>query len=181
MRDVEVLLVVAHPDDDAIFAGALQRSLRAFRWGVVCVTWSGTTPRGEELLSWQTHEQRTPASRIAFLDQVDDPEDYRQKRCSLDHARVTQLLANQECRPRIVVTHNDVGEYGHPHHVFVHRVARAVFADCNFLFFGPGKPKFDLSVSCADKWPAVRSHFASQARVIDKLAASEETFVHDCG
>jgi LmbE family N-acetylglucosaminyl deacetylase len=178
MDGTEILLLIAHPDDDAIFAGALQRRLGAFRWGVVCVTWAAETPRGRELLAWQALLGTDPG-RIAFLEQRDEPGDLDRRRCTLDVGAVRGRLRALALAPRLVITHNDVGEYGHPHHVFAHHVAREVFASCPRLVFGAGKPTRDLAVSCRDKWGEVKRCFASQASVIERFISDEETFLHE--
>ena len=177
-EEVEVLLLIAHPDDDAIFAGALQHAFAMFRWGVACVTWNAECPRGAELLAWQSR-QGVSRERIAFLDLPDDPEDYRNRRCTIDPREVVARLAGLAWCPRLVVTHNALGEYGHPHHVMVHHVARAAFAGVPRLVFGAGRPGAELAVPCGDKWPAVRAAYPSQAHVIDKFVAEHETFFWD--
>ncbi|MFO0934282.1 MAG: DEAD/DEAH box helicase [Planctomycetota bacterium] len=171
------LLFVAHPDDDAIFAGALQR--RATDAGatftVVCLTHADGSPRAEELRAWQRRLGTDPA-RVHFLGFEDDPEDRRQGRCSIDASVALAAVRALGLRPDVVVTHNARGEYGHPHHLLVHRVARAAFPDAVRLEFGEGLDDVDLSVACGDKWGAVAATFASQRSVVATFARATETF-----
>jgi LmbE family N-acetylglucosaminyl deacetylase len=169
------LLFVAHPDDDAIFAGALQR--RAVDAGatftVVCLTHADGSPRAEELRAWQRGLGTDPA-RVHFLGFEDDPEDRRQGRCSIDASVVLAAVRALGLRPDVVVTHNARGEYGHPHHLLVHRVARAAFPDVVRLEFGEGVEPPDVSVACGDKWAAVAATFASQRSVVATFARATE-------
>ena len=176
-RPLSVLLVVAHPDDDAIFAGALQRQAARHRWTVVCMTHADGSPRALEMRAWQT-TLGTPASRVRFLGQADDPEDRRQGRCSIDADAVARGLRAQRLRPSLLVTHHETGEYGHPHHRLVHRVAAAVYADVPRLLFGHGLASSDLTLACDDaKWRAIAEAYPSQASVVATFARPTETFV----
>ncbi len=174
-RRMQILLVISHPDDDAIFAGALQRRLAAHAWSVVCLTAAIDSPRGRELLRWQG-ELGTPLERLHFLAEVDDPDDYRSGRCSIGSAAVTEGLRALALAPELVVTHNAQGEYGHPHHALVHAAVTQVYASAPRLEFGHGCGAVDWEIPCADKWPLALQCYASQQRVIEKLRTASETF-----
>lgn len=173
------LLFVAHPDDDAIFAGALQQRARRHDWTVVCLTHVPASPRAAEMRQWQSLLGTDP-HRIHFLGLPDDPEDRRRGRCSLDQGLVEAALRSLSVEPDIVVTHNELGEYGHPHHLLVHRAAHAVFPGRPFLHFGHGLEAADsgptLVLPCADKWPDIAACYASQAHVVESLRRPAETF-----
>lgn len=172
---MKILLVIAHPDDDAIFAGALQARLRSHTWEIVCITSSGDESRGRELLCWQRH-LGTPAGRISFLGEADDPEDRRRGHCSIPLERVVGALGEFARRPRLVVTHNAHGEYDHPHHVLAHRAVTRALSGTPRLEFGYGSEGFDLALPSAGKWPHAVRCYASQRPVIAKFRDEQETF-----
>lgn len=176
-RPLSVLLVVAHPDDDAIFAGALQRRAARHTWTVVCMTHAEGSPRAQELRAWQASLGTDPA-RVRFLGHPDDPEDRRQGRCSIDPAAVVRGLRALRARPALLVTHNAAGEYGHPHHVLVHRAALEAYPRVPRLLFGQGLASADLELPCDDaKWSAVAAAYPSQASVVATFARPAEAFV----
>jgi LmbE family N-acetylglucosaminyl deacetylase len=172
---MEILLAISHPDDDAIFAGALQRRLAAQAWSVVCMTANPGDLRGLELLRWQG-ELGTPAERVHFLGQHDDPDDRRSGRCSIALETVTRRLRALALTPALVVTHNAHGEYGHPHHRLLHTAVVKVHPDTPRLEFGYGQGCADLEIPCAQKWEHAVRCYASQARVIEKLRTGCEVF-----
>ena len=172
---MHILLVISHPDDDAIFAGALQQRLAAHAWSVVCLTAAPGTLRGGELLRWQS-ELGTPRERLHFLGAVDEPEDYRTGRSSIAPEAVTQGLRALALAPELVVSHNAHGEYGHPHHALVHAAVAQIYPETPRLEFGHGCAAVDWELPCAQKWPSVLRCYASQQRVIEKLRVERETF-----
>jgi LmbE family N-acetylglucosaminyl deacetylase len=172
---MDILLVIGHPDDDAIFAGALQQRLAAHAWSVACLTATPDTPRGGELLRWQA-ELGTPRERLHFLGAVDAPEDYRSGRSSIAPEAVMKGLRALALAPELVVTHNAHGEYGHPHHALVHAAVAQVYPETPRLEFGYGCDASDWQLPCTEKWPNVVRCYASQQRVIEKFRVELETF-----
>ncbi len=173
------LLVVSHPDDDAIFAGELQSRMAA-AWTVVVVTHSPDSDRGRELLSWQVSLGTDPG-RVHFLGYRDEPSDWEQRCCSLDEAAVADDLKSLGLQPDLVVTHNHRAEYGHPHHRLVHRVTRRVFQEVPALLFAMGLGHVDLTVPCPGKRDVLRRYFPSQAEAIARVARPVESFAWDVG
>jgi LmbE family N-acetylglucosaminyl deacetylase len=172
----DVLLVISHPDDDAIFAGQLQMVFRSLEWSVVCVTHERKSCRGAELLAWQQYLGTDP-TRVHLLGHCDDPRDLRDSRCRIDSKDVGFELRQLNIAPRIVVTHNDVGEYGHPHHIMTHHVVRETYSKCPILYFGYGKKRPDLTLAADVKWSAMTAFYKSQARAIRQFVGNPETFL----
>ncbi len=172
-----MLLLVAHPDDDAIFAGELQRRAARHRFTVVVATHAAESARAAEVRAWQSRLGTDPR-RIRFLGFPDDREDRRQARCSIADADVASRLRALRLRPSLLVTHNEIGEYHHPHHLLVHRVATQVYRDVPRLEFGHGLAHADLALPCPpEKWSEVAAAYPSQASVIATFARSDESFV----
>lgn len=172
---VSCLLVVSHPDDDALFAGQLQSELRGATWTVVSVTFHREHERAAELLGWQASLGTAPAN-VHFLGQPDDPEDWRQRRSGIDQRQVEHGLVGLSLAPDLVVTHNERGEYGHPHHVLTHRAVVNVYREPPLLVFGMGLSHADIELPCPDKPRIVRGYFPSQRKVVAKLARTREKF-----
>jgi LmbE family N-acetylglucosaminyl deacetylase len=170
---VSCLLVVSHPDDDALFAGQLQSKLSGAAWTVVCVTFHREHQRAAELLAWQASLGTAPGD-VFFLGHPDDPEDWRQRRSSIDRREVERGLARLSLAPDLVVTHNDRGEYGHPHHVLTHRAAVNVYRDPPILVFGMGLSHVDIALPCPDKPRILRDYFPSQRKAVARLARTRE-------
>jgi len=175
MNGSDCLLVISHPDDDAIFAGALQAYLSAARWSVVCATYTADDDRGRELLAWQ-RAQGTDPSRIHFLGFLDDREDRERQRCSFEEG-LADALTRLRLQPSLIVTHNARGEYEHPHHIATHGAALKSYPDAACLAFGFGVCKADLSLPSPGKRAEVTRYYPSQAASIRRTARSTERFV----
>ena len=176
-----VLLFVAHPDDDAIFAGALQHRASMYRWHAVSLTYCRDHPRAQEMSGWQRFVS-ADTSAVSFLGFDDDYEDRRQGRCSIDFDAACRSLEALDQAPDVVVTHGPLGEYGHPHHQLAHRIATACFPNTPMLVFAPDvcDPCIDLKTTADggtwDKWGSIRRAYPSQAHVIQALERPRERF-----
>lgn len=126
------LIVVAHPDDDVIFAGPYQLANPWMEWLVVCATHDADDERGREMVAWQTDI----GGRALFLGFPDDPRDYKRKASSFSPEELRERLDALELMPDLILTHDPAGEYGHPHHV---TVSKAVLGMC------PGIPKLTFA------------------------------------
>jgi N-acetyl-1-D-myo-inositol-2-amino-2-deoxy-alpha-D-glucopyranoside deacetylase len=143
-----LLLVHAHPDDEAVSTGGVMMKAKADGHRVVLVT----STRGEageihnmDVESTRPHlgEVRTKeleaasrilgVSRAEFLDyrdsgmvgtpENDDPRSFHQ--ASLDEAAARLAAILREERPDVVVTYDAGGTYGHPDHIKAHHVTNA--------------------------------------------------------
>jgi N-acetyl-1-D-myo-inositol-2-amino-2-deoxy-alpha-D-glucopyranoside deacetylase len=143
-----LLLVHAHPDDEAISTGGAMMKAKADGHRVVLVT----STRGEAGEIYNMDEQATrprlgevrtkeleSAARILGVDRVeflgyrdsgmvgtpenDDPRSFHQ--ASLDEAAAKLAAILREERPDVVVTYDADGTYGHPDHIKAHHVTNA--------------------------------------------------------
>src|SRR5262249_30437408 len=115
---------------------------------------------------------------VYFLGHPDDPRDFQTSSCTIDPARVGHDLRTLDLAPRLVVTHNDRGEYGHPHHVMTHRVVSETYPECPMLYFGFGKEKPHLGLDAEAKWTVLKPFYQSQAEIIRKFEGRRaESFV----
>lgn len=104
---MQALILHAHPDDELLFAGALREARPDWVWTTVSLT---DGPRAAVY----------PGIRLAF------PDEWRllTLREFYDWKKAVIELGLE---PDIVFTHNRMGEYGHPHHMAVHKIAHSVF------------------------------------------------------
>lgn len=107
-------MIVAHPDDESLFGGEALTSSSG--WMVVCVTNASHAQRRAEFFAAM---DAAKASWI-MLDHQDD------LTSGNFHPRLREQLAAvvRAGRFRVVVTHNERGEYGHPQHRALHSIVR---------------------------------------------------------
>ena len=143
-----LLLVHAHPDDEAISTGGVMMKAKADGHRVVLVTGTrgeageiynmdekATRPRLGEV---RTKELETAAKilgvdRLEFLGyrdsgmvgtpENDDPRSFHQ--APLDEAAAKLAAIHREERPDVVVTYDSDGTYGHPDHIKAHHTTNA--------------------------------------------------------
>ena len=111
-------MVVAHPDDEAIF-GFAQLALSSANWRVVCVTNGDNPERRREFLK--------VSRALGVNSDIWRFKDERWATFSSDDQERIALRVQEICkRERIenVLTHGLGGEYGHCQHRALHRVVR---------------------------------------------------------
>lgn len=125
------LLVVAHPDDETIFAGGLILTSSETRWTVVCCT-SENDQRKRELLCACDFLAEKSGNYVSpeMLGFVPD---------CIDVSSLAKRLRTYAAGYDIVLTHNPKGEYGHNDHEQVHQCVIDSIANPNtWVFISPG-------------------------------------------
>lgn len=112
-------IVVAHPDDETLWAGGLIASFPG-AWTVIACS----IPKSDPIRAWKFFDACAALDAKARL--LPYPENPGRL---LDGLNVLDLTPFD-----VVVTHNANGEYGHPHHVQVHRAVTALAPDKSFTF-----------------------------------------------
>ena len=161
------LLVVAHPDDETIFFGALLQNHRKHPWHVVCVTDANADGMGAK-----RKRQFAKACKLLKVQQSSwwsFPDVFSQR---LD---VDSLMAKLKTlpSPNEVFTHGIVGEYGHAHHQDVSFAVHNVFAkthkvySCAYNAF----PEFTVELK--------PSQYELKTKILSKVYGSETSrFMH---
>lgn len=134
VEKADLLILVAHPDDELLFTGGAIPTYdteRGKQVAVAYLTYSNTTRRSEALNGlWAMGVRHYPvfgafSDRYAKSGKAKDA--YKEaggKQKVLDW--VTELY--RRFRPEVVVTHGEDGEYGHPQHKMVADAAKECFA-----------------------------------------------------
>ena len=114
---MKALCMVAHPDDCVIFGYSYIHNHPEYDWTIGYLTYTESDVRGSELAAfWRRRNIPT-----VFLGYVDDYHDLETGQLSFDSVRAEQDIQQLTQRYDLVLTHDERGDYGHLHHVFVHR------------------------------------------------------------
>lgn len=141
-------MIIAHPDDDALFGGPFQRAHRWMKWHVICVTHESADGRGRELIEWQA---KNNCQRVDFLEFRDRPADLSSGTSSFAPEEVVDRLRHLDLNTDLILTHNELGEYGHPHHIVVGQAVRSVYAGTvPILEFGHSLTDTDFRIVVPD-------------------------------
>ena len=118
------VVVVAHPDDESLWAGGLLSNYGHF-FDVICCTIPRREPeRAQKFLD--------VARFLKFRPVLIPHQEPESPRHPIGHLALVDVTGYD-----LVVTHNKKGEYGHPHHMQVHRHVRE-HAEGKVLNFGYG-------------------------------------------
>jgi LmbE family N-acetylglucosaminyl deacetylase len=158
---MKAVLIIAHPDDDALFGGPFQRAHCWMQWYVICATYRAEDERGCELLEWQA---RNGCRQVDFLELEDAPADYASGTSSFGYEEVGRRLRELKLEADLILTHNGVGEYGHPHHIVIGQAVRALYsARVPLLEFGHSLPEVDFQITVPDFHELALRCYRSQA------------------
>ncbi len=132
-RTIKAVMVVAHPDDCVIFGWPIIKKYQHLDWTILYMTYDKSTPRGIEISKFWQDENVS----VDFCGVEDKEADLISKRIvSFNKLEVKKIIQDKVKQFDLVVTHNEDGEYGHPHHVFCHEVVNEL--DLPKVFFCNG-------------------------------------------
>jgi len=154
------LMIVAHPDDEVIFGGA--HLLRESNWKVICATNADKERRAREFAAVMKRlhaEFEIWNFRDTYSSHFD--------RAGFK-ARLRGVLGNHDFRK--VVTHGFLGEYGHPQHKEIARIAWDLI-DERLYMFAVGDQRLDRAV--IEKKRKLLNRYESQRKTIRELRHDE--------
>jgi hypothetical protein len=115
---MKAVCMVAHPDDCVIFAYQFIMEHSVWDWTICYLTYQQTDPRGAEIS--QFWERRVIPTK--FCGMPDIWESVEKRELGFNSGDAEQWIRAVCDGADIILTHNEKGEYGHPHHKFIHRV-----------------------------------------------------------
>lgn len=127
---MKALCLVAHPDDCVIFGYSYIHNHPDMKWHICYLTYCEWDPRGRELKEFWTKRGIT----CIFLGYTDDYRDIENKQISFNEEQARREIGHIIQGYDLVLTHDELGDYGHIHHAFVHDCART---HANLVTFAP--------------------------------------------
>ena len=115
---MKALCLVAHPDDCVIFGWGFMRQYAEWDWTIAYLTYEENHPRALELSEfWIKRNVST-----IFGGANDSYAMVLVGQLGFDANEYTDWINNVIADYDIILTHNHLGEYGHPHHKFINSV-----------------------------------------------------------
>ena len=143
---MRAVCAVAHPDDCVIFAYSLIKHFVSLDWHIVYLTYQLGHPRADEFARfWQ--QRNITTQFLGFQDTYDDVE---QDCISFDSGRARTAVEQSLHFADIVLTHDSDGDYGHPHHRFMHQCAYEMYGDDLITFAKPNRGSHTYSITDTD-------------------------------
>ena len=131
---INALMVVAHPDDCVIFGWPIIKKYSRIVWKILYLTYDTGQPRGQEIKNFW----KSLGISVDFCGIIDNHIDLNcGKIVSFDENMVREQLLNKITDHNLLVTHGANGEYGHPHHIFVHNILKQT--NIPKIFFSNGR------------------------------------------
>ena len=112
MKKVNKLMIVAHPDDELVFGGA-ELIKYGEQYKVVCISYKNDKIRSKEFQNVMKQLNISNYEMWDFKDSLQDYVNTLDENISYEHKSFTNLLTRKWEK---IVTHNPIGEYGHPKH-----------------------------------------------------------------
>lgn len=131
-------IVVAHPDDETLWAGGLLSMTSELSWMAIC----GSIPRLDPIRAWHWQDACYGLGVYGtyLWPVIETPPNH-------DLNLVPPIPANASC----VLTHGRDGEYGHRHHKQIHHWVNEVFDGPIINFGGDISVRLDREASEAKK------------------------------
>lgn len=144
--DKKIVVVISHQDDETLFCGGLLSEIsNDSDITIVCV--SKPYPNRPDTFTREQSLQNVCNHLHAKYIQLDfedsGPENYPQNDFTNVKKKLHTLL--DDLNPDMVITHNNVGEYGHVYHKFVHDIIVSIWKK-HIIVFGIGLKSYDFEI-----------------------------------
>lgn len=137
---MRAIAVVAHPDDCVIFAYSFIHAHPDLDWTILYLTYTHWDSRGRELVDFWLRRD----INCVFLGYRDDWRDIENKKVSFNGEQAQKEIQGIIQSFDLVLTHNQAGEYGHPHHQFVHQACKEHAGLVTFADRDAGTHKYSI-------------------------------------
>jgi hypothetical protein len=139
--EVDKLLVVAHPDDETLWGGI--NLLTQPGWFVVCASHVSDPVRSLEFYKTMSFCNVT---KYVMYDVKETYTDDQKESDSQFHGTPFEKGLSELSKHtwKLVLTHNEIGEYGHEHHKTIHRLVKKYFPSSKT--FGVGSKLTDSQI-----------------------------------
>ena len=118
---MKALVLVAHPDDCVIFASGYMDAHPEYEWTIKYLTCWRFHKRGREMSKYWRKRGEKPR----YLGFKDHGRDLGLNGLhTWSEAEALRVLRREAQGYELILTHNEEGEYGHPHHRVVHKAVK---------------------------------------------------------
>ena len=152
---INKLMIIAHPDDELIFGGA-ELIKRGPEYKVVCITNGSNSARRAEF------EESMKKLKVGSFEMW-DYEDTLHPEQAFDLDDFTDLIYSKKWGK--IVTHNPIGEYGHPQHKFIFDAVKKITR--NFYVFSKSNTKLDKDIINLKK--ELLTIYKSESPIIEQI------------
>jgi len=160
---IKKLMIVAHPDDELIFGGSL---LLEPDWFIISVTNDDNKIRRKEFRGLMKDLKQN----FIMYDHEDTMEtDYVDQKTT---NKLRKIIENNKKTLKMIVTHNQRGEYGHEQHKAVHRAVTKLCKEFGLTkklhYFKKGTKKLPAA-TINRLYELMKVRYPSQYQVLDRL------------
>lgn len=145
---INACMIVAHPDDETIFAGGLMLSNPSWKWHVICATHKASDiPRGTQFVAAMKSFEMYGLTDLTyeFLGLEDDKGTFHDKIVDRQYdqrfQKWTESLKQRNISADIIFSHNRFGEYGHSRHKALSQIVSNLYSNV-WQFVSPIDGKF---------------------------------------
>jgi len=153
-----ILLIVAHPDDETIFCGGTMLLYPNYKWTVISVT---DCQRSSEFNDAMEFFKKLGVNIVSYktLGQKDIKQEAELSGLVQEKDMWEVAIKKESFSADLILTHNEVGEYGHGAHKLLNAVVTSLFSDNIWKFIYPKEKqphgnkieKVDLSKEILEK------------------------------
>jgi len=159
-QEADKIMFIAHPDDELIFGGVAL--LTENNWRVVCLSNRSNQERKMEFEK-SMRDLSVPEFEIYDLEDNINNNFNETKLISI----IEKELGYKKWKK--IVTHNSIGEYGHPHHKQVHDKVRDILDNDELLWVFDKEKKTDLVDIINKKTEIFFKRYKSQKGIFEQI------------